>query len=88
VLQNRFLAAAVSAGMPMTLYLTNGIKLQGQIVPFDLYGLILKRSSQQFVYKHAISTIVPLRELNIAQHSAKTEPAHDIPADAHHESEP
>jgi sRNA-binding regulator protein Hfq len=65
-----------------------GSNCKARLYPFDLYGLILKRSSQQFVYKHAISTIVPLREFNIAQHSAKTEPAHDIPADAHHESEP
>ena len=74
--------------MPMTLYLTNGITLQGQIISFDLYGLILKGSAQQFVYKHAISTIVPMRELNMAQHSAKTEPARDTPADAHRKSNP
>jgi host factor-I protein len=77
MLQNRFLAAAVSARVPITLYLINGIKLQGQIESFDQYGLVLSGSSQQFVYKHAISTIVPMRDLNIAQHSATTVPAPD-----------
>jgi host factor-I protein len=88
MLQNRFLAAAVSARVPITLYLTNGIKLQGRIESFDQYGLVLSGSSQQFVFKHAISTIVPMRELNIAQHSATTNPVRETLAAAHGESSP
>ena len=45
MLQNRFLAAAVSARVPITLYLIDGIKPQGQIESFDQYGLVLSGSS-------------------------------------------
>jgi host factor-I protein len=77
MLQDRFLAAAASGQVPVTLYLINGIKLQGQIESFDQYGLVLGGSSQQFIYKHAISTIVPARDLATAVHSAASDHAPD-----------
>lgn len=45
------------------IYLVNGIRLQGEIESHDQYGLMLRGSSQQFVYKHAISTVVPIRDV-------------------------
>ena len=63
MLQEQFLSAIVEVRIPVTLYLVNGIKLQGEIESFDQYGLLLRGSAQQFVYKHAISTIVPMREV-------------------------
>jgi host factor-I protein len=49
----------------------NGIKLQGQIESFDQYVVLLKNSVTQMVYKHAISTVVPSRAINLgADHGA------------------
>jgi host factor-I protein len=77
MLQDQFLNAVVNDAVPVTVYLVNGIRLQGQIESFDQYGLILGGSSQQFVYKHAISTIVPARDFNVAVHpdTSETRPA-------------
>jgi len=53
----------VQTRVPVTIYLMNGIRLLGVVESFDQYGLVLGGNSQQFVYKHAISTIVPTREI-------------------------
>ena len=50
--------------MPVSIYLVNGIKLQGQIESFDQYVVLLRNTVTQMVYKHAISTIVPGRAVN------------------------
>jgi host factor-I protein len=50
--------------VPVSLYLVNGIKLQGQIESFDQYVILLRNTVTQMVYKHAISTIVPGRAIN------------------------
>ena len=47
--------------MPVSIYLVNGIKLQGQIESFDQFVVLLKNTVSQMVYKHAISTVVPSR---------------------------
>lgn len=47
----------------MTIYLVNGIRLQGEIESHEQYGLLLRGISQQFIYKHAISTILPSRDV-------------------------
>ena len=47
--------------VPVSIYLVNGIKLQGQVDSFDQFVVLLKNSVNQMVYKHAISTIVPSR---------------------------
>ena len=50
----------------MSIYLVNGIKLQGQIESFDQYVVLLRNTVTQMVYKHAISTIVPGRAVNFS----------------------
>lgn len=49
--------------MPVTIYLVNGIRLVGEIESYDQYGLLIDGNSRQFVYKHAISTILPSRDV-------------------------
>lgn len=65
-LQDPFLNALRKEKMPVSIYLVNGIKLQGQIESFDQFVVLLKNSVSQLVYKHAISTIVPSRGVKIA----------------------
>ena len=60
--QGFFLNALCKERIPVSIFLKNGIKLQGTIVGFDPYLLMLKNVETQAVFKHAISTIVPLRE--------------------------
>jgi host factor-I protein len=50
----------------VSIYLVNGIKLQGQIDSFDQFVVLLKNSVSQMVYKHAISTVVPARAVRLA----------------------
>lgn len=59
-LQEIFLAAARQSGGPVTMFLVNGVMLQGDIAAFDLFCLLLERDGMcQLVYKHAISTVQP-----------------------------
>jgi host factor-I protein len=62
-LQEPFLNALRKEKVPVSIYLVNGIKLQGQIESFDQFVVLLKNSVSQMVYKHAISTIVPVRNI-------------------------
>ena len=64
-LQDPFLNALRKEQVPVAIYLVNGIKLQGHIESFDQYVVLLKNSITQMVYKHAISTIVPARMVDI-----------------------
>ncbi len=64
-LQDPFLNALRKEQVSVAIYLVNGIKLQGQIESFDQYVVLLKNSITQMVYKHAISTIVPARTVDI-----------------------
>ena len=59
ILQDSFLNALRKEKLPVSIYLVNGIKLQGQVDSFDQYVVMLKSAVTQMVYKHAISTIVP-----------------------------
>lgn len=70
-LQDPFLNALRKEHVPVSIYLVNGIKLQGKIDSFDQYVVILKNSVNQMVYKHAISTIVPARQVRL-QHAEDT----------------
>jgi host factor-I protein len=63
MLQEQFLNTLVEGRVPVTIYLVNGIRLQGEIESHEQYGLLLRGISQQFVYKHAISTILPTRDV-------------------------
>ena len=59
-LQDLFLAAAARDSERMTLFLVNGVMLQGSVTAFDQFSLLLERGGQiQLVYKHAISTVMP-----------------------------
>ena len=73
LLQDPFLNALRREHVPVSIYLVNGIKLQGQIESFDQYVVLLRNTVTQMVYKHAISTIVPGRAVNFnAQESGET----------------
>ena len=61
LLQDPFLNALRTEHIPVSIYLVNGIKLQGQIDSFDQYVILLKNTVTQMVYKHAISTVVPTK---------------------------
>jgi host factor-I protein len=65
-LQEPFLNTLRKERVPVSIYLVNGIKLQGQIESFDQFVVLLKNSVSQMVYKHAISTVVPARNVRIA----------------------
>ena len=64
VLQDNFLNTLRKEHVPVSIYLVNGIKLQGQVEAFDSYVVLLRNTVTQMVYKHAISTIVPGRAVN------------------------
>ncbi len=71
LLQDPFLNALRKEHVPVSIYLVNGIKLQGQVESFDQYVVLLRNTSvTQMVYKHAISTIVPARAVSL-QHEGK-----------------
>jgi host factor-I protein len=65
-LQDPFLNALRKEKVPVSIYLVNGIKLQGVVESFDPFVVLLKNSVSQMVYKHAISTIVPVRNVKLA----------------------
>ncbi|MCA1748467.1 MAG: RNA chaperone Hfq [Sphingomonadales bacterium] len=68
LLQETFLASVRRDATPLTMYLVNGVMLQGEIAAFDLFCLLLERDGQaQLVYKHAISTIQPSGPINLGQ---------------------
>lgn len=64
-LQDPFLNTLRRERIPVSIYLVNGIKLQGQIDSFDQFVVLLKNSVSQMVYKHAISTVVPSRPVRM-----------------------
>ncbi len=61
LLQDPFLNALRKEHIPVSIYLVNGIKLQGNVESFDQYVILLRNTVTQMVYKHAISTVVPAR---------------------------
>ncbi len=65
-LHDPFLNALRKERVPVSIYLVNGIKLQGQVESFDQFVVLLKNAVSQMVYKHAISTIVPARNVRLA----------------------
>ncbi len=65
ILQEPYLNALRREHVPVSIFLVNGIKLQGQIESFDQFVVLLKNNVSQMVYKHAISTIVPARNVQI-----------------------
>ena len=69
-LQDPFLNSLRKERIPVSIFLVNGIKLQGHIESFDQYVVLLKNTVSQMVYKHAISTVVPARNPRPAGASA------------------
>ncbi len=68
-LQDNFLNALRKEHTPVSIFLVNGIKLQGKVDSFDQYVVMLKNTSSQMVYKHAISTIVPSKAVKLTHDS-------------------
>ena len=66
VLQDPFLNTLRKEKVPVSVYLVNGIKLQGTVESFDQFVVLLRNSVSQMVYKHAISTVVPSRPVNLS----------------------
>jgi host factor-I protein len=64
-LQDPFLNALRRERVPVAIYLVNGIKLQGTVESFDQFVVLLRNQVSQMVYKHAISTVVPSRNVKI-----------------------
>ncbi len=64
-LQDNFLNALRKEHTPVSIFLVNGIKLQGRVDSFDQYVVMLKNTVNQMVYKHAISTIVPSKNVSM-----------------------
>ena len=71
-LQDPFLNALRRERIPVSIYLVNGIKLQGTIESFDQFVVLLRNTVSQMVYKHAISTVVPAR-------NNRSTPTADVP---------
>lgn len=71
-LQDPFLNLLRKEHIPVSVYLVNGIKLQGHVESFDQYVLLLRNTVTQMVYKHAISTIVPARAVNFTVEGDQT----------------
>ena len=72
-IQEPFLNQLRKHHVPVSIYLVNGIKLQGQVHSFDQFVVVLKNSVNQVIYKHAISTIGPARPVDL-EHMAGEEP--------------
>ncbi|NOR68240.1 MAG: RNA chaperone Hfq [Methylomarinum sp.] len=66
-LQDNFLNSLRKEHTPVSIFLVNGIKLQGRVDSFDQYVVMLKNTVNQMVYKHAISTIVPGKPVKLSR---------------------
>ncbi len=73
MLQEPYLNALRREHVPVSIFLVNGIKLQGQIESFDQFVVLLKNNVSQMVYKHAISTIVPARNVQVETPHGETD---------------
>src|SRR3546814_15387102 len=76
-LQDVFLNAVRRSNESVTMFLVNGVMLQGDIIAFDLFCMLLERERQvQLVYKHAISTVQPNGPINLTDHGEAGEADH------------
>ncbi|MCZ6657806.1 MAG: RNA chaperone Hfq [Gammaproteobacteria bacterium] len=73
-LQDPYLNTLRKERIPVSIYLVNGIKLQGQIESFDQFVVLLRNSVSQMIYKHAISTVVPSRNVRLTPQNDGDEP--------------
>lgn len=72
-LQDLFLNQVRKEKIPVTVYLVNGVKLMGTIKGFDNFAILIKQDTQQLIYKHAISTIVPQKAVELMEKPALDE---------------
>lgn len=72
-LQDPYLNTLRKERIPVSIFLVNGIKLQGQIESFDQFVILLKNTISQMVYKHAISTVVPAQNVQVVLPSLEDE---------------
>ncbi|MDB3925789.1 RNA chaperone Hfq [Porticoccaceae bacterium] len=77
-IQDPFLNAVRKERTPVSIFLVNGIKLQGTVDSFDQFVVMLKSSVSQMVYKHAISTIVPGKPVNIQNTQGQNANQYDL----------
>lgn len=77
-LQDPFLNTLRKEKVPVSIYLVNGIKLQGLIESFDQFVVLLKNTVSQMVYKHAISTVVPARNVSSPMDFSNTSAASNV----------
>ena len=80
-LQEPYLNALRKERVPVSIYLVNGIKLQGQIESFDQFAVLLRNTVTQMVYKHAISTVVPARQIKWAGADMDEDDADAVPGE-------
>ena len=71
-LQDPYLNASRKERVPVSIFLVNGIKLQGQIESFDQFVVLLRNTVSQMVYKHAISTVVPAHNVKFEVDEARS----------------
>ena len=76
-LQSSFLNILRKEKIPISIYLVNGIQLQGKVDAFDQFVILLKNNVSQMVYKNAISTIVPTRNINLPLMEDEPEESND-----------
>ena len=84
-LQDPFLNALRRERVPVSIYLVNGIKLQGTVESFDQFVVLLRNTVSQMVYKHAISTVVPSRNVRVSGLDGLPTPVGEHTVDAAHE---
>ena len=75
-LQDPYLNTLRKERIPVSIFLVNGIKLQGQIESFDQFVVLLKNTVSQMIYKHAISTVVPARAVKLQLDDKESEGNH------------
>jgi len=77
--QDPFLNILRKEHIPVSIFLVNGIKLQGQIDSYDQFVILLKNAVNQMIYKHAISTIVPAKSISVpmSDHDAEEGEEHN-----------
>jgi host factor-I protein len=77
--QDVFLNSIRKSKMPVTIFLVNGVKLQGIITWFDNFSVLLRRDAHsQLVYKHAISTVMPAQPVNLFDSERELEEAETV----------
>ena len=82
-MQDPFLNALRRERVPVSIYLVNGIKLQGTVESFDQFVVLLRNQVSQMVYKHAISTVVPSRSVRIGNgHDEADAPSEQVGGEA------